>query len=191
MNGVMASQATPLGCALLACWVAGVWGGSQSNGRALSCRDSRDGANTRLPFWSVATNPELVGLRDTGFTLSMWLRFYFNSETQTQVPLMIHSVEDPTMIQGLFGGDQGGWIFGTSGKKIVRDVSDPWNWHHYAISHNFSNGYVQYYVDGQAHGQPLHTTYHGLPLDELNRLELCVSSALPQDASRCPWSRRS
>ena len=172
---------------LCCCWLVGVSGGQQSNGRSLSCRDARDTISVRKHFWNADTSSEFAKLRDNGFTVSVWLRFQFNEQASYQTPFLFHTTADHTMMAP-FGGDAGGWIFGNGATRVVAAVSDSSSWHQYAITLDYTNGQLQYFIDGQPYEHPHQTTYFGLPVYDLTSLELYVASA--QARACCPPSCR-
>eukprot|EP00966_Prymnesium_polylepis_P325883 7381819-Prymnesium_polylepis.1 len=156
--------------------------GQQSIDRALSCRDRRNQANTRRPFFS-SSNAEVAKLEANGITVSLWLRFNFNSKVTQVQPFTINHKHEVNFIQ-LFGGDQGGLLFGGAAQKVVRGVSDSRQWHHFAFTYNSSSRSLQYFIDGAPYGSPQATTLDRIPIDnDMKSLPSAASAKQPSTRS--------
>lgn len=144
-----------------------------SSGRALSCRDPRNGAFTRTSRLLDSPSPQIRALGSGDFTLSLWARFYFNSASHSVTPLSLSHVLDVVFLQP-FAGDHGGYFAGSACMPMVATVSRPWEWHHYAMSVDTAAEETQFYLDGAKLGAPQRTPNPSIPLELDATFMLCA-----------------
>ena len=94
------------------------------------------------------SNTEIAKLA-TGFTITLWARFFDDSPNPMRTPMGIYLSDDGNFMQP-FGGVHGGYEFTSGAVATVSALAagELRNWHHYAVSWNQADGALKHYIDG-------------------------------------------
>ncbi|KAL1519160.1 hypothetical protein AB1Y20_003420 [Prymnesium parvum] len=157
----------------------------QSYGRALSCRDIRSFANTRVTTFAGSSSTKLEEMAEVGITISLWSRYLFAAQNPSPITVN-HKLA--VVYFAPFSGDTG-FFANNNAEPTMALVADTQRWHHYAVSFDVVTEQTNWYVDGKLVGSQL-IGGGRIPVEDDMKLTLCASCSVanylnPYDYTSC------